>query len=177
MADTQALTGTAVVRLYGPDGELKSEEITHNLITDVGDSYYATRGAAGVLPANSADVAALVDGMKLGSAGSATAPAKNGAGAALAGTYIAGSNLAFDSTYPQVVDNGAGAGEDIKYVVTFPAGTATDSSIDEAVIVTDAGTDATSAASETISRITFADVNKTSTDELVITWSHHFQGA
>lgn len=178
MSDSQSMKGTAIVTLIGPDGEVKSRQLVENIITDVGDSYYATRGIAGVSPALPADVAALADGMKLGSGGGATAESKNGAGAALAGTYIAGSNLAFDSGFPATNNLGPGAGVEAQYQTTWAPGVATNSSIDEAVIVDDAETDATSTAANTIARFVFATaVNKTDADQLVVEWQHLFDGA
>jgi hypothetical protein len=170
------LTGLVEVRLYDgivDEKHLKYEEIIENLITDAGDLYYATRGIAAVVPAAPAD-ATKVTGMKLGTG--STAVAKNSTGAALV-TYLSGSNVAFDATYPQTANLGAGLGVNAVYRVTWPAGTATNSALTEAVIVNDSGTNATSTAANTISRIVFAAINKTATDVLVVTWNHKFLGA
>lgn len=78
------------------DGATKLLMPFANLITDAGDLYYATRAIAGVTPAAPAD-ATKMTGMKLGTG--TTAAAKNGAGAALV-TYLSGSNVAFDASYP-----------------------------------------------------------------------------
>ena len=96
--------------LTGPDGEVKDRGVSYNLITDVGDALYGSRAIAGI---NSNGVSADTQptGMKLGTG--TTAVAKNGAGAALA-TYLSGSNLAFDSTFP-TEDQSAGTG----YVATY----------------------------------------------------------
>jgi hypothetical protein len=165
--------GQALVQLFGPDGELKHEELVGNLITTAGDEYYAKRGAAAVTPAAPADVT-KVTGMKLGTG--VTAAAKSGAGAAL-GTYETGSNNPFDSTFPQLIDLSADTGWQIQYKTTWAAGDVTETALTEAVIVNDAGTDATSTAPNTISRITFTAINKTASDTLVITWNHTFNAA
>ena len=169
----KSFRGQALVQLFGPDGELKHEEIVGNLITTAGDEYYAKRGGAGVSPAAPADVT-KVDGMKLGTG--ATAAAKSGAGAALV-TYETGSNNPFDSTFPQFVDLSGDTGWQIQYKTTWGAGDVTETALTEAVIVTDATTDATSSAANTKSRIVFTAINKTASDTLVITWNHTFNAA
>ena len=171
--DHTALTGIAHLALYGPDGELLHQDTVHNLITDAGDLYYATRGAAAVSPGGVTD-ATKVTGMKLGTG--TTAPDKNGAPAELGG-YISGSNNAFDSGYPQLNNLGADNGVEIVYQTTWAAGDATNAAITEAVIVNDQSSDLTSDEADTISRITFTAVNKTASDTLVITWRHKFLGA
>lgn len=165
--------GVAVVQVFGPGGELKQQEVAHNLITDAGDLYNATRVIAGVSPAAPAD-ATKVTGMKLGTG--TTAAAKNGAGAALV-TYLSASNQAFDASYPQSSNLGAGAGVTAVYKVTFAPGVATNAALTEAVIVNDSATNATSTAANTISRVVFGAVSKGASDTLAITWSHKFLGA
>lgn len=54
---------------------------------------------------------------------------------------------------------------------------ATNSAITEAVIVNDSGTNATSTAANSISRIVFTAINKGASDTLAITWNHKFLGA
>ena len=81
LADHGGIFGEVVAELRGPDGELKARSVTRNLITSVGDQYYAGRAA---LPSS---LPAQVTGFKLGTG--STAPAKSGAGAALV-TYAAG---------------------------------------------------------------------------------------
>lgn len=173
MADGNDLKGFVTITLTDEDGNIKSEETVENLITDTGDLYYAQQAIDGVAPAN-AVAPTLVNGMKLGTG--TTAVAKNGAGAALV-TYLTGSNQAFDASYPQVANQGAGNGVWGVYKVTYAAGVATNAAITEAVIVTDEATNATSTASNTISRITFTAVNKGASDTLSITWNHQFKGS
>lgn len=166
--DAVEMLGIATIQVIGPDGSVKEEEIVRNIITTIGDQYYAQRGA------NVAETTADVTGMKLGTG--TTAVAKSGAGAALV-TYISGSNNLFDATYPSVAAVGADVGYTADYVVTWAAGDVTNAAITEAVIVNDAGTDLTSAAAATISRIVFTAKNKTADDSLVITWKHLFNGS
>lgn len=155
-------------------GRLKLVLPFANLITTAGDQYYAQKGIVGIAPAN-ASAPTAVSGMKLGTG--TTAAAKSGAGAALV-TYVTGSNRAFDSTYPQASAVGGDLGWLATYKTTWPAGTVTNSTLNEAVIVNDSATDATSSAANSISRFVFgATVNKTATDSLAATWSHKFLGA
>lgn len=167
------LHGVAVVQVIGEDGEVKDERRVSNLITTAGDEYYAKRGAAAVAPAAPSDVT-KVTGMKLGTG--TTAAAKSGAGAALV-TYEAVSNNLFDATFPSFVDLTGDTGWQIQYKTTWAAADVTETALTEAVIVNDAATDATSSAANTISRVVFTAINKTSTDSLVITWNHTFNAA
>lgn len=171
------ITGWGVIELRDVHGHLIDAQGFANKITTVGDEYYAKMGAALVQPANAAQPT-KVNGMKLGSAGSGTAESKSGAGATLVGTYISGSNVAFDSTYPQFVDETGDTGWSISYKTTWAAGVATNATIDDAVIVNDQATNAApGSAANVISRVTFTDINKGASDSLAITWKHTFNAA
>jgi hypothetical protein len=162
--DKTSIKGHVIVELRGPDGELKARCETDNLITSVGDQYYAGRAAlASGLPAQ-------VTGMKLG-AGS-TAPAKSGAGAALV-TYLSGSHQAIDSGFPTA------SGGVVTWKATYAAGKATTASpITEAALVTDTLADATSTAANTISRVLLTGIgSKGASDTLTVTWTHTILGA
>lgn len=174
MQENNILKGTVTIELRGPNGELKLSETFNNLITDAGDLYYATRGAAAVVPAVPAD-ATKVTGMKLGTG--VTATSKAGAGAALV-TYKSATNVVFDATYPQISNLGSGLGVQIVYRTTFGAGIGTDVALAEVVIVNDAASNATSSAANTISRVLFpSTINKGASDTLAVTWNHKFLGA
>lgn len=168
-----AIIGRFRVELFDEEGLLKFCEEGTNLITDAGDLYIAQKVIVGISPANATAPTAM-NGMKLGTG--ATAVAKSGAGGALV-TYLTASNVAFDATYPQTSNLGAGLGVTAVYKTTWGAGVATNSAITEAVIVNDQATNATTTAANTISRITFTAVNKGASDTLAITWSHKFLGA
>jgi len=170
MDEKMLLKGTVDVVLMGPDGAVKHQETIDNLVTDAGDLYYAQMGITGVSPAN-AVAPTLVASMKLGTG--TTAAAKNGAGASIV-TYKTGSAQAFDASYPQTNNLGAGLGVQAVYKVTWAAGTATDTALTEAVIST--GT-ADSNAGTHIARVVFTAINKGAADTLAITWSHKFLGA
>ena len=163
--DTTEIKGVVVAELRGPDGKLKSRCETRNLITAVGDQYYAGRAVL------SSSLPAQVTGMKLG-AGS-TAVAKTGAGAALV-TYLSDSNQALTGGYPTAVGGVA------TFVATWAAGKATTASpITEVVLVTETiSADDTSTAAETISRALLTGIaSKAAGDSLTVTWTHTILGA
>lgn len=166
MSDSKAgITGTVTAVLTGPDGVEKSRCVTHNLVTDVGDQYYAGRAAL------STGLPAQVTGFKLGTG--STAVAKNGAGAALT-TYLSGSNKANDSGFPTAT------GGVVTWKRTYAAGEATTASpITEVVLVTETiSNDDTSTAAETIARALLTGIgSKGASDTLTITWSHTLLGA
>lgn len=170
--DDAGSRGWAAVEVFGPDGERKLLRVVPNLITDVGDDYEAKKVITGIAPANAAAPSAATC-MKLGTG--STAVAKNGAGAGIV-TYLTGSNAAFDATYPQTANLGAGAGVTAVYKCTWAAGTATSATINECVIaITNA--DSTSAAANCYSRILTGTVNKGALDSLAITWSWKLLGS
>lgn len=171
-APESEFTGSVLIQLFGPDGELKDERRGGNLITDAGDLYYAGMAIALVTPAAPAQPTKMT-GMKLGTG--TTAVAKAGAGAALV-TYITGSNNPFDATWPVTQNLGAGLGVNGQYKTTWAAGDVTNAAITEAVIVNDGATDATSTAANTAHRIVFSGLNKGASDTLVITWNAKFLG-
>lgn len=165
--DQSGIKGVVIAELRGPDGKLKARCETHNLVTSVGDQYYAGRAAlASGLPAQ-------VTGFRLGTG--STAVAKTGAGAAIV-TYLAGSNKANDSGFPT-----ASAGV-VTWKRTYAAGEATTASpITEVVLNTDtiANDNATTAtAANTIARALLSGIgSKGSSDTLTITWTHTLLGA
>jgi hypothetical protein len=172
--DPLALEDNVYVQLFDQYGQLKDERQVKNLITDAGDLYYAGKAIALGQPANPA-APTIMSGMKLGTG--TTAVAKAGAGAALV-TYTAGQNAnkPFDASFPATVNLGAGLGVNGQYRSTWAAGQFTNAAITEAVIVNDAGTDATSTAANTAHRVVFTAINKGASDTLVITWNAKFLG-
>lgn len=161
------VTGLVHAVLTGPDGEIKGECWTKNLVTAAGDRLYAQRGIG-------VTTTALPTGMRLGSGGG-TAAAKTGAGAAIV-TYLSGSNKAFDATFPS---EAAGV---VTYKRTYAAGEATTgSAISEVVINNDTITNdnaTTATVANTISRAVLAGIgSKGASDTLTITWTHTILGA
>lgn len=163
IVESEPIEGSVTWELRGPDGELKASGTTENTITDVGDQRYGEAGA-GIAGAPAAPT-----GMRLGTG--STAPAKNGAGAALGATYLANSNQAIatpTSAKPAAV-------RVITYVATYAAGKATTASnITEVALVNDAiATDATSPAANTLSRALLTPAApKGASDTLTVTWTH-----
>lgn len=167
--DQSGIFGTLIIERHDAEGNLLERFEGSNLVTQVGDQVYGERGG-GVSGAPAAPT-----GMKLGTG--STAVAKTGAGAALV-TYLSTSNKAFDATYPQSALNGSS--RRVTYKRTYAAGEATSASpITEAVIVNDTiGTDATSTAANTISRILVVGISaKGASDTLTATWNHDLLGA
>lgn len=171
--DALGIVGYGIVELRDGDGRLARVVPFTNLITDAGDLYVAQKIIVGTGPA-SPSAPTVASGMKLGTG--ATAAAKNGGGSAL-GAYITGSNAAFDSGYAQYANLGAGLGVNSMFKTTWGAGVATNGAITEAVIVNDAGTNATSSAGNTYSRTVFAAIAKGASDTLAVTWNWKALGA
>lgn len=168
--DKLGLVGYGIIELWHEDGSLGLVRPFANLITDTGDLYYAQQAIAGVPPVNGTGASAKLTGMQIGSG--TTAVAKSGGGAAMV-TFLAG--VAFDATYPQINNLGAGLGVEAVYKTTFAAGTGT-GTVQEAT-VTNGTISSASNAGNTIGRILTGAVTKDAGDALAITWRHKYQGA
>jgi len=169
--DGIGMVGYGVAELIDGEGRLKQLVPFHNLITDAGDLYIAGKIIAAIAPASPAAPTAA-NGMKLGTA--STAATKADAGLA---TYLTASNVAFDATYPQTANLGAGLGVNAVYRTTWVAGVATSATINEVAIVNDQATNADTSAANTYSRAVLTTVNKTASDSLAITWNWKALGA
>lgn len=165
--------GYGAATLLDDAGRVLSSVPFGNLVTTAGDQYYARKAIVGISPAN-ATAPTAVNGMKLGTGTSAAT--KSGATAAI-GTYITGSNVPFDATYPQAAAVGTDVGWQVTYKSTWAAGVATNGAITEVVIVNDQATNAATTAAGTIARALMTSRNKTSTTILEVVWSHIFLGA
>lgn len=170
MSDESKMNGIVVVELFDVEGNLKHSQTCTNLISDTGDSMYATNGAGGsvITPA------AKPSGMQIGTDTTNQVPTKNGVGSYLV-SYLIGQ--AFDSGYPTGVLS-AGNGYTVTYKTTFGAGVGTTSGnpITEAAIVTGTATTAGTAAT-TIARVQLTAITKASTDSLSISWSQTLRGS
>lgn len=163
-----AIAGYVTWDLFDEDGVLKEHGETHNLVTQVGDQYYAER-AAGI-----ASPPAQVTGMQLGTG--TTAVAKTGGGAGLV-TLIASSLVAIDGAFPTSALSGSA--RRIQWKTTWIAGVATNSAIAEVVLVNQStGVQTIAPSSATISRaLVSPTINKQAGDTLAITWNHDTLGA
>lgn len=171
--DSIGIVGYGVAHLWDGDGKTKQLVPFRNLITDAGDLYIAGKIVTGIGPlAPTAPTAA--NGMKLGTV--STAATKAGA-TSFIGTFVTGSNVVFDSTYPQTANLGTTLGVNSVYKTTWAAGVATNATINEVAIVNDQATATAGAAASTYSRAVLTTVNKTATDSLAVTWNHKFLGA
>jgi hypothetical protein len=166
--DGMKVKGTLNIKLVGPDGEVKLDKNVNNLITTVGDKYYAQMGCAGV-GGNSAPT--LAYGMQVGT--STTAVAKSSTGSAI-GSFIANSGVAFDTVTAAVVSGDTGW--KITYVAEFGAGTGT-GTIQEAVITTETNSNTASVENKTIARVLTGAISKGAADTLTLTWVHTFYDA
>lgn len=163
LADEANLVGFVHVLLRNGDGEISHEAICHNIITQVGNQYYADRAA------NIGGAPGQVTGMRLGTG--TTAAATTGAGAAIV-TYTSGSQAAIAGSFPT---GGAGGGTSrrITWKSSWAAGVAT-ATLNEAVITNEATlTDVAGTAANTISRVVLSPaVAKGASDTLDLTWQH-----
>lgn len=165
-----AIRGLVVASLFDIDGELIDQVETHNLVTDVGDLYYAQRAASGTPTAPT--------GMRLGTGG-ATAASKSGAGAAIVTTIATTGARALDATFPSAAAKAAGTGARVTWQSTWGAGLATVNGINEVVLTNESPlTQVAGTAANTIARAVLnPTVNKGANDTLVVTWYHDFLGA
>lgn len=168
MQERVGLHGWVEVDLYDEDGRLKLHLVIPNLITQVGDQYYGERAAGIGSPPNQ------VSGMRLGTG--TTAVAKTGAGAAIV-TYVSGSSIAIDGSFPTSALSGSS--RRIQWKTTWGVGVATANSISEVVITNEASlTDVAGTAANTVSRALLSPtVNKAAGDTLAVTWNHDLLGA
>lgn len=159
--DGELLAGFGIAELTDGDGALLQAVPFCNLLTDVGDEYFAKR--AGQVAVN------VPTGMRLGTG--STAVAKNGAGAAIV-TYTSGSSVAIDGGFPTAATKGAGAGWRVTHKTTWAAGVATATGLNEVVITNETAlTNVTGSAANTLSRALLSPVvNKGASDTLAVTW-------
>ena len=174
--DLTAVDGLLHVRLFNEDDTLASELWVPNMVTDIGDKYYAEAGAA--LCANGTVAApAGITGMRLGTG--VTAASKTGAGAAI-GTYISGSNVAITGGYPTSSQpGGAGTARRIIWRGTWNPGVATANSISEVVVTNETPlSNVAGVAANTIARAVLSPVqNKGATQTMVVDWYHDILGS
>jgi hypothetical protein len=161
------LDGLVVYRLFDEDGNLKLDEETHNLVTQVGDQFYGER-AVGLGSLGN------VTGMRLGTG--VVAVAKTDPGASI-GTYVTSSNRALDGGFPASSLNVNS--RRIAFQASWAAGVATATGISEAVLTIETPlTNVAGTAANTIARALLSPVvNKAAGDTLVITWYHDLLGA
>lgn len=159
-AEQFRIVGAINWKLTGPDGMVKEEGHHHNLVNSIGDkwlSHYVANSIVG----NPASMWA-----ELGV--NTTAPVKGGTGL---GTLINASSLAVSASYPTRTDSfGSGAGEWTVWRFSWGAGVATNGSIGEVGMRTQAGSFVAHA-------LVAPNVNKAAGDTLQIDWGWKFLGA
>jgi hypothetical protein len=169
--DGAGIVGYGVAHLFDSEGRTKELVPFANTITDAGDTYYATRGAAAV-NANGVAQPTVATGMQIGSG--STAVSKSGGTGITLGSYLYGQ--AFDATFPTVTAIGTNLGTQIAYKATYAAGNGT-GTVSEAAIVNGTVSTTNLAAANVLSRTVFAGITKGAADTLAITWNHKFLGA
>lgn len=160
--DQVSIKGFLEVELRDEHGNLKEYQRIDNLVTTVGEAFYALRGAGvgGV---------AAATGMQLGTG--TAAPTKAGLASTI-GTLIASSLVALAAGFPS--DGGVQGGRRrIVWQVVFGAGVATNAAIAEVVLTNQAtGTQTAVPEANSIARALFSPaVNKASGDTLTVTWN------
>jgi hypothetical protein len=149
-----------------------------NIVTDVGDEFYAYRGTNAQPPTTHfTDGAALTfDGIMELYNGASSAPAKGNDRSAMAG-LVTGSDKAMDATYPKRDDDdtdNTGAGVDIiTYRVSYTTAEANANNIADVII-----TNPSPGASENLlmHALFAATFNKTSSDTLKVFVNHTMNG-
>lgn len=164
--DRVGITGCVHVVLRGPDGEIKYEGSTHNIVTDKGDAKFASAAFG---------TAIGTFGMKLGTADTAPSKTYDNAGAYIAAAdYVSGSAAAMVATYPKV-----GSSANIaQYQSTWAAGTAT-ATLNRVALVDNTTDAAESDGTHTwaIALLPDKPVTKGAADTLTVTWTITFLGA
>lgn len=159
------MQGEVIAELRGPDGKVKQRQVTHNLVTDVGDKF-----AAAAMYTS----AYATWGMKLGIAN--TAASKSGAGSfiAVVDDYISGSNKALDDSTPK-----AGATDDIcQFRRLYAAGEGTNATINRVCICGNTADNGEADADDTYATAVFAaQIAKGADDTLTVTWNVTYLGA
>lgn len=168
--DKVNFSGSGQWVILNEDGSTDSSGEFKNIITEVGDEYYAER-ATGI-----SSPPAQLTGVKLGT-GTTSPATKTGAASQLV-TYLANSHQAFDAGFPS--SSLSGGARRITFQVTFAPGKATSAStpIAEAVLVNETLTDATSLSAATIARALFSpSFTKSAAQSLILTWNHDLAGS
>lgn len=172
--DGGGIIGEGWVELRNEHGELKQLCAFRNLITDVGDAYYAKRAA------NISTTPNQVSGMRLGTDN--TTPTKNGSASAIiayanTGDGLSSKGIDTSAGFPQGSQS-AGAGYQVQWRTSWAAGEATANNLQEVVITNESTlTNVAGTAANTIARaILNPPVNKAALDTLVVTWNHLLKG-
>ena len=177
------LTGEIVVVLTNVLTGVKRTFVTHNIVTDDGDLYYAERAALltvgatiSPVPTHFTDANGVPDMIMEMYDNTGGAPAKGNDRSDL-GTIVSGSAKAMDSGYPKVGDldaDNTGAGVDIvTYLVSYAKGEANHTDIADVIL-----TNPSPGASEKlILHAEFdAEFPKTSNDTLKVFINHRMNG-
>lgn len=144
--DKLNVTGKLRVAVHGPDGSLKDEFTTDNLVVNAGLNFIAARMVDAAIPSQ-------MSHMDIGSNSAAPAAGDTTLGTSLLG----GTRVALTSSTP--------SSNTVEYEATFGAGIGT-GGVEEAGIFNEGTTSGTM-----LCRTTFSVVNKGAADSMTITWT------
>lgn len=170
------IKGTIVAVLTNEKTGEKRTFVTHNIVTNDGDLFYAERAVKTATPTDFVDGSGDFDGIMELYNGASGAPAKGNDRSNLVG-LVSGSAKAMDATYPKINDGDAdntGAGVDIvTYLVSYAKAEANATGIADVII-----TNPSPGASENcLMHAEFAAAfDKTSNDTLKVFVNHQMNG-
>jgi hypothetical protein len=157
--EKMGIEGCVITTLIGPDGNVKQKGMFRNLVNSAGDMYIAQYMAGSIV----GNVGSMYAQLGVNT----TAPVKGGTGL---GTLISTSSLANSSTYPVRVNSfGTGPGEWTTWRFSWGAGVATNGSIGEVGMWTQANSFVAHAQ-------VAPNVNKAAGDTLQVDWGWKFLG-
>lgn len=162
--DRCGIRGHVIAELFGPDGKLKQREETHNLVTDIGDIYFAKR-------AYSTESLAT---FYMKTASDNVIAAKSGSGSYIVSNYNEHSVAAMVTNWPA-----AGATNNVaQFKSTWAADADHAYTVRRVALTINSDNNADEAAADCYAMSVFsADIVKTAADTLTITWNITFTGA
>jgi hypothetical protein len=170
--DRSGIRGQVEVVQRGPDGQIKYEGKTNNIVTDQGDILFASLAYTSYPTFN----------FKLGKTATATSKTKANAGAYIPDTDLVDGpqhQAALDVTYPKAGTSTPGSGSQVVFKRTYAAGdiTTTTVAVNRVALV-----NATETANPIDGTLTYATalmpatVNMGALDTLTLTWTVTFTG-
>lgn len=159
IADPCSLIGAVRYELRGSDGRLKQEGMFHNLVNSIGDRWVAHYLISSIV----GDTRSMWAELGVNT----TAPLKGDTGL---GTLVNASSVAVTGSYPTRVTSFSGTGEWTVWQFDWAAGAATNGSLGEVGMRTQAGSFVAHA-------LLVPNVAKGANDSLMVQWAWKPQGA
>ena len=162
------MSGKVKIQILDSEGNLKSESIDHNIITEEGDAYIAD--LLSLIPTRT-KFSPTNCFISVGTGWTGINTKQN----SWVNTQVGVSHI-IDATYPKLKGAWGTAGDSVlQFQVTFEAGTLNFNGINEAALTTHA-TDTADNSTVAYAQVT-PPVNVTSSDVLIISWELSFLGA